>query len=952
MSAINSNLNSNSDIESEKSENINNISDSTSTSTTFEFIEGSLSNENFDNFNVRTRPIWSSTKEEKQKHNEEIVMESANCDANVCSWEKIEIDEIQRELDEELDVCRNFLMNEKVFSSNENSRPTISSSSKPCFIDASSLLDDADDYMPPPTSFNTTSSPHRFINESSSSAPFNRIDNIIGDDRISTTENIQKPSHDIKDQFSASQPYHIPRNFRTTNTREIYTGGFGENSNSKDHHQQHERHQGQMIFHQSSLPPHSRQIICNDDYSSDVSFPSEYSSGSTCGTSGTFNNNLAFENTSGYGSTNYSTRLQSDVDSITMPDTPFNSIVQVAKKLEVCALGNSDENLASLKDYQRSTSSPVQIPKRLMKHDESAPILSGGASVKDFIPKHCESPAVRRKTDSCPIVSGGSLDIEEPVLKPLKSAAEKERSSFTWVVDLKNDLKLEDAEESDRKEDDDRLFPKSSSSCGTPKNSFGFYVDFNSLEPVPEVAPKLKSGNLRKQSLKKSTGFYVDFSSSDISCPNTPKQTIKEEELRITERRGSTESNDSKNNMFNMFVDFENSENPKSVAAKQKEEHNECERAGEMISSNNSFTATNITSSTTTTTFKLQQASEAAGGAKKGCFMFIENDSHVVKHRKNVPKEEASKRHSWNVNQTIEFDDVKTSSKVYQRSTSVSNDDDKMVPSSLPTIASKTSSMSIGSSLSPHEDFSCSKSLSSRSNLTISTSNTSVDNSETKVQFDDAEKKLMRKRRKEAKINETYDKSSQGSITDEIFSINEMNTASSSSDTDDVTFQNPKEYEEESEIAGLKLEPTSLLDEIKTKMDTIVETSENSSPFKRANIEKCVDNNEPKIEQHAMHTMESLQQLIEKQKQILETATEPTSLSFVKLSDLDKPPNKKEYPLMTSSAGFRVSCLMDSQRNQSMSRSTGTNMVNLASSVENSKSLSRLFPHLSKGIVE
>lgn len=892
------------------SENLNNISsDSTST---FEFIESSvqygnlLADSTYSGSVARSNKpvIWSTTKEEKQKHNEEIVMESANYDNTASSWEKIEIADIQKE---ELEACRNFLLNEKAFNSTHNgtSRPT--APSKPCFIDASSLLDD--EYTPisiSKTDGGDSSSIKR--TEYAESAHANHLDNV-------KKESPMASHHDIKDQYSALPPHiNIPRNYNRLS--------------NKEHVSEYERHQGQIMF-QNVTPHFGGNTSCNEDYASDISFPSEYSSGSTCGTSGTFNN-LVYENTSGYsGSTNYS-RFQSDVDSINLPDTPYNSIVQIGKKLESCAINNNDNNeddfLDAFKNCQRSTSSPVQIPKRIMKHDESAPILSGGASIIDFAPKSkTESPLVRRKTDSCPIVSGGSMDIEEEVVVPKpKSALDKERSSFSWVVDFKNDLKIEELEDKIDDENEEVEETQSKSSyCATPKNSLGFYVDFNSLEAAPEVV-KNKSDNLRKQSFKKSTGFFVDLSFSDQSCLNTPKY-IKEENLE-------SHNVDDKKKLFDMYVDLESEQ--KSVA---KAEESEIE-IPTPSSSKEKMPETPV---------------------KKGCFMFIENDSHIVKHRGILPKE-PSKRHSWNVNPTPELDELKSisSKKVYQRSTSV-NIEDKSFPSSLPNVPSKTSSMSIGSSLSPHEDFSCSKSLSSRSNISISTSNTSIENSETKVQLGE-EEKVRGRRKKEAKINETYDKSSVGSITDEILKNDQ--SSSISSDTDDVTFQNPKENFHEYELlckedpaeSEIVKQEICTLEEIKNKMDTIVETSENSSPFKKAKNEKCIDNNEiTKVEQHPQHTMESLQQLIEKQKQILENVTEPTP--FVKLSDLDKPPNKKDYPMMSTSAGYRVS-LMDQKTHstspnecKTMSRSTGNYMANLASSVENSKSLSRLFPHLSKG---
>jgi BTB/POZ domain-containing protein 8 len=647
--------------------------------------------------------------------------------------------------------------------------------------------------------------------------------------------------------------------------------------------------------------------------------PSEYSSES-CGASGNFNNHTANSssasnnnnnnniNTSGY-STNHSR-----YDSLA-PETPYNSIVvQLSKKLEICEIDDDKEY------HARITSSPIPI-KRISKCDESAPILSGGASIIDFTPQaKCDSPSVRRKTDSCPIVSGGSLDLidDPPPPKTVKSVNDRDKNSFSWIVDLKEDLKIVE-EISEVKEQQ---------KTATPKNSLGFYVDFGSLESKPEEKLIRKLARSEDGSAKKGTGFYVDF--SDSSCPNTPKQTTRVPSTSsvIVEPKKSeaVEGGRDKKNFFNMYIDLSDSKDNDSSL--EVEERKEEEEAAVMSSSS---------------------------GSKKGCFMFIESDASplVVRHRAKIASREPGKRHSWNVNQTSEYEaEMKASSaRKYQRSTSVNiPDKDLHEKSSIINVPSKTSSLSIGSSLSPHEDFSCSKSLSSRSNLSISTSNTSIDQSETKVQ----EKAAVRRRRREAKINETYDKSSQGSVTDEIFSNHE--SPSSSTDTDDVTFQNQLD---DDATPCIQSKEATLIEDLKNKMDTIVERSEHSSPFKKAivAVEPIVEstNNLP------CHTMESLQQLIEKQKQILEN-TDSTSTSFVKLSDLDKPAplppanatsnNRKDYPFMTNSAGFRVS-LLENQNNhkghQNMSRSTGNNFANLASSVENSKSLSRLFPHLSKG---
>jgi hypothetical protein len=160
----------------------------------FEFIEGRLSNS-------RGIAAWSSTppplvtKEEKQKHNEEIVMESAG------SWEKIEISDLQKE---EIESCREFLVNEKSFNDDDESiRPNIAS--KPCFIDASSLLDD--DYMPISFAAARRDSPKGYLSTAGYSGPSSFSQPVVEESR--------KVSYDIKDQFSAiPSQFNIPKSFQ------------------------------------------------------------------------------------------------------------------------------------------------------------------------------------------------------------------------------------------------------------------------------------------------------------------------------------------------------------------------------------------------------------------------------------------------------------------------------------------------------------------------------------------------------------------------------------------------------------------------------------------------------------------------------------------------------------------------------------------------------------------
>lgn len=923
---------------------------SSDSASTFEYVEKHLSpdrqweSERRDSFSpietiehdesaLVARP--STTKEEKQRQNEEIaVMESVSASSETGSWEAVPMHEKQQE--DVKENCRLFLRNERCFTYDQPAKPA--TSSKPCFIDASSLLDDEDMiYTPPPSvchkaynAVNMDQLQRSFADEDKDdcaigSEPFNAFNRF---DKLN--EEAKAQNYDIKDQFSAiDKPFKREHKVSKLASDECAPTG-----------RDHEKQQGNLIF-QHSIPQFSGHLIkhLSDDYTSDMSIQSVHSSASgepkeltDFGNASSHYNSLC-ENTSDYNS-GYS-RIQSDSDSIVLPDTPFNSIVQVARQLKIYEPNDVDDDDIDKIDgkLERQMSCPMKIPKRAMKYDEFAPVLSGGASVKDFTPKQCESPATRRRTDACPILSGGSVDIEEVEEKPRKKDARKNStSSQSWIVDF-NELKIHESE--DRQ-------PKSLDySSANQNNALGFYVDFNSLNTHDTNQFASLDGSKRtaeaikldEKPSKKPTGFYVDF--SDNSRPETPKQVAP-----VPSQSAPKAATGDKKNMFSMFIDFNEDKAKAEGDKEEKREEIKSEAGVEQATSSD------------------PQDDEKD---KKGCYMFIESDSPVVRRRSLINKND-TKRHSWNVNPQEGPSEAQRTAKTYQRSTSVSNDKGIM------NVLSKTSSMSIDSSVSPYEDFSCSKSFSSysnNSNNSVTTSNSSIDQSGTKIPLDENVMGLSaKKRRKDAKLNETFDKSSQGSITEGILS----NDESTSTDTDDVTFQN----NEQDEPQALELRKELSVGDFKSKMETIHEIAE-SSPLKKAtevkqDSEKESDKKDVELRIET-HTMESLQALIEKQKQILETDTESSSMSFVKLSDLDKPPpptqqKQFENSSMSNSASARVSRLFHEhqtghrsltlqyeQRNNSwnMSRSTGNNFANLASSVENSKSLSRLFPHLSKG---
>lgn len=181
-----------------------------------------------------------------------------------------------------------------------------------------------------------------------------------------------------------------------------------------------------------------------------------------------------------------------------------------------------------------------------------------------------------------------------------------------------------------------------------------------------------------------------------------------------------------------------------------------------------------------------------------------------------------------------------------------------------------------------------------------------ADDDDEKNKSDNQRNRRQRRHRKDVKINETFDKSSQGSLTDGILSKTSTPTSTTTTDdTEDITFQN--------DVNDTVLSRSQIM------METIVETKEHFSPRKHLNYD--IDKTK--------YTMEALQATIEKQKLLLETVTEemaplpPSTSSFVKLSDLDKPPPPPSSSSSQSTKKFEHHQMQES----TMSKSVGSNRI-------------------------
>lgn len=853
-----------------------------------------------------------SSKEEKQRQNEEIViLESSSVSSESGSWDPV----FPQRTASTVNVHRenvstpSILTQAVTFPRTPEQSDTIlipsqsSTSRGACFIDASSLFDDTELAFSSLNCQNGSSSKllDDDVKEDSQEKDQTEVckeseigkmnlkldstDDLVSDLQSPNLSDEQKLFHrgseqrhdyDIKDQFSSdlcgqkifTSPLDDRQGASDSSVPKENNSIVGEFDADYVVRQEQERKQGNFLF-KNSIQHYSQTIqptnLHSDRDESDMSLPSIYSTnsepcndfGQNYETSSQYSSNFGDSNEYGHA---YS-RCLSEAESGIYPDTPHNSIV----------------NVDSPRCFSRSDTLQerhIKIPKKPFKCDESAPIVSGGASIEDFTPKLCESPSVRRKTETCPILSGGLLmsDFEdEPKPKIIEKPKMTPRNA--WVVDM-SDCKSKRSDSSSSSMTDigsnrstDTPIERSGSGS-SHKSGLGFYVSLNDMKPKKaEEKTVVKNG---AHQMKKSSGFYVDLSENENSRSGTPP---------VNHTQNTDESD--KKNIFSMFIDF----GVKKPVTK-KEPSSFTSRLTKAIQKQNE-----------------EQSQSDSETNQKTSDSDRDSDHAVVARRSCSPGKfrNETKRHSWNTSKEKSVENPKS----YTRSSSLCNDNGIMsILDKIPFI-SKTSSMSIDSPHSPYDEFSCSKSLSSYSNNSNSLTSNSIHSSaecKNRTEIPDIMATSTRKRQKDAKINETFDKSSQGSLTDGILSKD----SSPTTDTDDVTFQNDEP------VVRNHL------------METIIEAKETNSP-------KKIPAHKPTAEE--IHAMEALQATIEKQKLLLETVNEEVQLSsFVKLSDMDKPGPKFELHgenLSKSVGSSRIGRLFidgkTTNRNtwQSMSRSQG-----------------------------
>lgn len=691
--------------------------------------------------------------------------------------------------------------------------------------------------------------------------------NLSDEQKLSTQKSFETHRPEIKDQFSLEcVTTNGPKPVSLSMLNDY--GSRCDNLKS-DQRQENERKQGHFLF-SNSIQQFSGHVMSPkmpylEENQGDFSLPSIYSGGSDCASTFDMSSHLSSDRDSHDFAdlSNFSIGNSSKGDSVIYPDTPHNSILQV--NFSRNSLGPSDSAIASLSS---SGSNAISIPPR-KSHDDTVPIVSGGASLKDFTPKQCESPLMQRKTENCPIISVGMSVLDfEPKSKPREPMN-------SWVVDMSDCNKKNrrrDSESSSVSIESNRCMdgrPDRSSSSSSSRG-LGFYVTLNDKFHADEQLSKSLNYHSSSSSCasaeprKKSTGFFVDFSNNESNATNTPPHGCDEQ----------TQKNEDKKNIFSMFIDFGSDEQrgiPKrDMSAKAANKANYTVNAIEspvLCRRNQSYSSQQTTDS-------------------------------------------ENKRHSWNASK----DSHLAHAREHKRSVSTSSDKGIMnIIDKIPLI-SKTSSMSIDTPNSPHDDIT-SKSISSYSNNSLTS--LSVQSSDSKFLEHDG-KGASKRRQKDARINETFDKSSQGSLTDDILS---KNSSPSHTDTDDATFHNDNDETLHGDISGSNV------------METIPETKEAVVLRRPQHL-----NGASKLERH---TMETLQATIEKQKQLLNTVSEEVS-SFVKLSDMDKPAAKFELHNADNrpkSVGSRIGKLFDNRagnRNtwHHMSKSAGNQSADQRNQLE------------------
>ncbi|XP_060809468.1 uncharacterized protein LOC106133894 isoform X2 [Amyelois transitella] len=388
-----------------------------------------------------------SSKEEKQRQNEEIViMESSSLSSETGSWESVFPPKAA-----EKDICKKLINHEQEFTKQDSS------------IEASNLrqFDDTSGQSKP-NDFNEsfgTSLVHK--------SPFKKtscfIDATLLIDEEDHTINMKLNKDFAAETVNApSQPVPI-----CSNKLDLSPNDWSESNDNEDSLEQTDNKEtnhkdlSPTIF---DMTPVTEDSLISDAFEKVAQVDS-------------------FENKK-------EPQTSAEKDICPLPNTPHNSLRVLTPKCN-----DSTENCEGpLSDTLKNECINAKVIKQT--HD-SSPIVSGGASIKDHLPQiSTYSPITRRKLENVPIVSGAYI----PNLDRCQSQSPKPSSSAAWVIDVskhtKNDHKTQKDESGIKLNDysnnlngDNCNRSRSSvDSDGSEKSSQKFYIDFSDMPTSTSAA--------------------------------------------------------------------------------------------------------------------------------------------------------------------------------------------------------------------------------------------------------------------------------------------------------------------------------------------------------------------------------------------------------------------------------------------------------------------------------
>ncbi|XP_051175627.1 uncharacterized protein LOC127290860 isoform X2 [Leptopilina boulardi] len=433
--------------------------------------------------------------------------------------------------------------------------------------------------------------------------------------------------------------------------------------------QEYERRQGSLVF-QNSIPQYSGHRVDNDScYGS----PLHSSLGPTNEAQNFSDQQIAFlslnkldhDHVEKETKCNYFSNHRYDqTDTIPMQRSASDKNVTNSQE-------DLSENCNSLPVTLNSILTRDDYLARRSVRDESIPIISGGARTLDSR-RTTDSPTVRRKTESTPIVSGGSVLIPELETK-IKS---RMSSSMTaWVVDMSTVQKMTKSREMSQSFSTSDCIEKPITQKKTheKQGSFGFFVDLNDMNAPKEKEPEAVQPKKRDQngSEKQYCEFFIDMSDSDVSL-NSKKSSPR----GSTTKKDLIDLNDKKN-IFSMFIDFKEPEKTgkkgcgselwhkrskeylpglsnKRSTERERFERSSTKEACIKPEEDEVTRQSNIPTSVEDNGYEQTPVKEKS----KGVFMFIQSDSPVVRRKTLSSSRAPFKRNSWNTDKSTDENEI------------------------------------------------------------------------------------------------------------------------------------------------------------------------------------------------------------------------------------------------------------------------------------------------------